>query len=101
MDDLDRAASLFGRAGNLEDATDVARDDGLGACCLDVVELASSEPVRHLGLREVVGTRGTAADLALLERDNFQFWDHGQESPGLAPDLLGMAQVAGVVIGRL
>ena len=99
--DLDRAAALLDLAGDLEDAADVAGGDDLGAGGRDVVHLAAAEPLRHLGLGEVVGPRRAAADLALLERDQLQAGDHPEQLPGLAADLLAVAEVAGVVIGHL
>ena len=99
--DLDRAAPLLDLAGDLEDAADVAGGDDVGPGRLDVVHLAAAEPLGHLGLGQVVGPRGAAADLALFERDELQAGDHPEQLPGLGADLLAVAEVAGVVIGDL
>ena len=63
MGHLDRAASLLDLAGDLQDAADVAGHHHLSAGGFDVVHLALAEPLGHLGLGEVVGAGGSAADL--------------------------------------
>src|SRR5271166_5214909 len=98
---LDRAAALLDLAGNLHDATDVSGHDHPGACGHDMIHLALAEPLRHLGLRQVVGARGPAADFRLFERNELDAGYHLEQGPGLSTDLLAVAKVAGVVISHL
>jgi hypothetical protein len=67
LGDLDGTAALLDLARDLEDAADVAGDDHLGPRRLEVIQLAPAEPFRHLRLRQVVSTRGAAADFRLLQ----------------------------------
>src|SRR5262245_20117007 len=101
MVDGDRTAAILDLPRDLEDATDVAGDDHLRAGCFDIVQLAPAEPLRHLRLRQVVGSRGAATDLRLLQRNNFKTGNHAQQGTWLAADLLSVAEVTGVMIGHL
>src|SRR5271157_1211970 len=100
MDDLDRAAAFLDLAGDLEDAADVAGGDDRGAGGFDVIHLPPAQALRHLGLGQVVRSRCTAAELAFLQWYELEPGDHRQKLPGLAANLLRMAEVASVVIGH-
>src|SRR5208337_1279569 len=97
---LDRGSPFLDLAGDLEDAADVAGGDDRGAGGFDVVHLPPAQALGHFGLGQVVRTRGAAAKLALLQRDELEAGDHRQKLPGLAANLLRMAEVASVVIGH-
>ena len=86
---------------HLDQAADVAREHGVGPRRQECLRLALAEPLRHLRLRQVVAARGAAADLALGQRHQLQLRDHLQQLPRLLADLLAVAEMAGVVIGRL
>ena len=102
VDDLDRAAAFLDLAGDLEDAADVAGGDHLGPGRGDVVHLAAAEPLGHLGLGQVVGPGGAAADLASPRAGPARGRGSSPSSwRGWVADLLAVAEVAGVVIGHL
>src|SRR5208337_443065 len=100
MDNLDRAAPFLDLASDLEDAADIAGGDDRGTGGFDVIHLPPAQALGHLGLGQVVRTRGAAAKLAFLEWYELEAGDHRQKLPGLAANLLRMAEVASVVIGH-
>ena len=85
---------------DLNQTPDVPRKHRLRPGFEDVLHLALAEPFGHFRLRQVVTARRPAANLALREGDEFQSRDHLQELPRRLADLLSVAQVTGVMIGR-
>src|SRR4051794_40140553 len=92
VNDLHGASAFLDLAGDLEDAADVARRDQFGPGRGEMVHLANAEAFGHLGLRQVVRSRGAAADLALLERHELNPWNHREQLARLGADLLAVAE---------
>src|SRR6266702_6958405 len=98
--DLDGCA-LGGQAlGDLDDATRIGGDDGLGACGADIGDLARLEALRHLGLGQVVRPGRAAAPISLGQRHHGEPGNLGKESSRLAADLLAVHDVTRIVIGH-
>jgi hypothetical protein len=67
MHHFDSPAAFLDLVRDLEDAPDISRHDHLRARGFDMVQLALAQPLRHLGLRQVIRPRGPAANLRLLQ----------------------------------
>ena len=86
--------------GDLHQAADVAREDGDGAGGEDILRLAITQFRGHVGLSQVVTPGRSATEFRLVEPDEFETGDRLQQRTRLLLDLLGVPQVAGVVVGR-
>ena len=72
MSDGELLAALPGRFGDLQDAASVGRDDCLGACLENVIELALGEAPGHFRFCEIVGARCAAAEVRLGQLPQLQ-----------------------------
>lgn len=96
----DIGVGLSEMASDLQEAADIAAEDGLSFCGKDVVLFSFAELVGHFGLGQVVAAGGAAADFAFWQRDKLQFRNQLQKLSWRRANLLGMAEMAGVVVGR-
>jgi hypothetical protein len=72
---------------DLNDAPGVRCDDGLGMGFEHVRDLSIEEACRHLGPGHVVGAGGAAAPVGLVEVDEPEPGDLGEQPARLQPDL--------------
>src|SRR5438105_5523142 len=85
-------------APNLHETPHIPREHRFRIRLEDILGLAQPESLRHLRLGEVIAARGATADFALVEREQLQSGNHLQQLARLLANLLGMAEVASVVI---
>lgn len=85
---------------NMEQATGVRREDRLGARRADAAGFSRHQLFRHFPFRQVVRSRRSATNLRLRQRDKLQTGDHLEQRSRRLADLLRVAQMAGIVIGR-
>src|SRR5688500_5495308 len=80
---------------DLQHAAGVRADDRTRAGCEDRVDLAAEEPVRVLGLREVVRARAAAADVRVGHLDELEAVHARQEVARLLADPLRVREMTG------
>src|SRR5438132_11789356 len=101
MHDTDAGRLATQARPDLHEAAGVRGDHYLGAAALDVVDLAIEELPRELRPRDVVRPRAPAAPIGLGEGHEGELGDGGEERPWLLADLLGVQQMARIVVRRL
>src|SRR5260370_31864621 len=83
---------------DLQNAADVAGENGLGAAGKDVLNFAQAESFRHVRLGQIVTDGGAATNFAFRKRNQFQTRNHFQKLQGLLEDMLAVAQMASIVL---
>src|SRR6185369_3638942 len=100
MDHLEIEPGLSRVAGDLEEAAWIARGDHARAALADARDLHPPQLLRHGRLREIVDAGAAAAELRVLDVYHGQPRNAAQELPRLAPHLLAVGEMTGVVIGH-
>jgi len=85
--------------GDLHQAPRVAGRHHPRAALHDAIELGGQQAVGHLGLEDIVDSRAAAAEVAVAQLDQREARDASQQRARLAPHLLAVRQMTGVVIG--
>ncbi len=94
-----RQAGPLQTPGQLQVATGIGGDQQLGAGCLDILKFAVENLLALVGVLETEGRGRTAAPAGLLD---FPVVDPGyglDQVPRLFADTLGMAEMAGLMVG--
>ncbi len=95
-----RTSSLSpGRRRSTASGSRAAGGDNLGMGFRQMIDLAVHDLAGGLIVGDELGAGGAAAPVRLCHLDIDQPLNPAEQFPGLGPDVLGAAQVAGVVIG--
>jgi len=86
-------------AHKLEETAGVGGDDGVGVGGQEVGYFAVAELLGGFGLEEVVDAGGAAAEGGFGDLGDLKAGDGTEKFAGLDEDSLGVAEVAGVVVG--
>src|SRR5262245_40258365 len=98
MQHLERQSLPTRLARDLGDAAGVARNDDAGPGLADALDLPPGQLTRDLRLQDIVDARAAAAELAVRQLDQADAGNTAQERAGLAPHLLPVGKMAGIVI---
>ncbi len=84
----------------MKDAPGIGGSEDLRVSLSNAFELAPGQAVRHLRLGQTVTSCGAAARIRVIQFDQFETGNCLQHALRRVPNVLAMAQMAGVVIGH-